>query len=302
MSVATRVAHIVLGRRQLYMLPTRHGLLFALVLATLLLAAINYSNGLAYALAFLLASIATMSMLHTHRNLAGLRITAGPCPQVFVGQQAEFTICLENVSGPDRLGIVIEHDKNEVAQLNLWAQQQRCITLTLPARQRGLLAAPVFRVSTQYPLGLLYSWSRRIALDQHCVVYPQPAAHRPLVFSGSAKPHHAGNYPEGDDFIGLRDYRPGDSPRHISWKIVARGQGTYTKEFGAGRHTTTWLDWNDLPGLDTEERLRRLCRWVLDAEENGVFYGLRLPNYEVPPGSGFQHCHCCLNQLALFQE
>ena len=77
MSAIIAPVDTVLGRRQLYMLPTRHGLLFALVLAVLLLAAINYGNGLAYALTFLLASVAVVSMLHTHRNLHRLRIAAG---------------------------------------------------------------------------------------------------------------------------------------------------------------------------------------------------------------------------------
>ena len=43
-------AEAVLGTRQIYILPTRHGLLFALVLVALALAAVNYNNALAYLL------------------------------------------------------------------------------------------------------------------------------------------------------------------------------------------------------------------------------------------------------------
>ena len=252
MTTAAPVAEIVLGRR-LYMLPTRYGLLFTFILAVLLLAAINYNNGLAYALAFLLASIATMSMVHTHRNLSGLSITGGSSLPVFAGQQAEFTICLINANGPDRFGITVEQGKNEVARLDLVALEQRCLTIKIPTKHRGLLPAPEFVVSTQFPLGLLYSWSRRLMLDQHCLIYPHPAPTKPVAFDASTTSKRSGNHPDGDDFTGLRDYRTGDSPRHISWKIAARGQGIYTKQFGAGRRTKVWLDWNQVPNPDPEE-------------------------------------------------
>ena len=52
----------VLGTRQVFILPTRHGLLFMLVLVALALAAVNYSNALAYLLTFLLASMAVVLM------------------------------------------------------------------------------------------------------------------------------------------------------------------------------------------------------------------------------------------------
>ena len=60
------------------------------------------------------------------------------------------------------------------------------------------------------------------------------------------------------------------------------------------------LDWEALPGLDTEERLSQMCRWVLDAEREGQLYGLRLPGVVLPPGRGADHRHRCLKALALF--
>ena len=47
----------MLERRSLYILPTREGLYFGAMLGVILIAATNYANGLAYALAFLLASV-----------------------------------------------------------------------------------------------------------------------------------------------------------------------------------------------------------------------------------------------------
>jgi uncharacterized protein (DUF58 family) len=87
---------VVLGTRQIYILPTRHGLRFTLVLLALALAAVNYNNALAYLLTFLLASMAVVSLLHAQRNLLRLRITAAGAGPVFAGQAAAFRISLHN--------------------------------------------------------------------------------------------------------------------------------------------------------------------------------------------------------------
>jgi uncharacterized protein (DUF58 family) len=105
-----------------------------------------------------------------------------------------------------------------------------------------------------------------------------------------------------DDFAGLREYHYGDSPRHIHWKAVARGEGLVTKQFAGEHGGIVWLEWEALPGHDVETRLSVLCRWVLDAEAAGWRYGLRLPALTLPPASGAAHRHACLQALALFDS
>jgi uncharacterized protein (DUF58 family) len=108
--------------------------------------------------------------------------------------------------------------------------------------------------------------------------------------------------PAGDDFVGQREYARGDSPRHINWKAAARGQGWHTKQFGGGEPLAVWLDWAATNGPDTEARLSTLCRWVLDAEQRGMRYGLRLPGCRIEPSQGADHQHECLKALALFDR
>lgn len=294
-------AEVVLGRRQLFMLPTRFGLLFALLLMVQLLAAINYGNGLAYALTFLLGSLAVVSMLYTHRNLFRLQLSAGTCAPVFAGEVASFRIHLMNDSDTPRFGVVIMHNKKEIARVDIPARGSAEINLTAPAAKRGWLAQPEVTVTTQYPLGLLYSWSRRIALNHSCLVYPQPAEPTPRQTRQEESLEAAtGIKAGGDDYIGAREFQPGDSPRHVDWKAVARGEAWRVKQFGGGYQATTWLDWDMLEGLDVESRLSVLTRWVLDAERDGVLYGLRLPQQTLNPANGEHHQHECLQRLALF--
>jgi uncharacterized protein (DUF58 family) len=294
-------AEVVLGRRQLFMLPTRFGLLFAALLVVQLLAAINYGNGLAYALTFLLGSLAVVSMLYTHRNLFRLRLSASTCAPVFAGETAIFRIHLANDSDPPRFGVAVMHGKKEIARVDIPARGSADVNLSVPAVKRGWLMLPEVAVTTRFPLGLLYSWSRRIALNHACLVYPRPADLLPLQTRAeeSLEPT-AGIKTGGDDYIGAREFQPGDSPRHVDWKAVARGEPWRIKQFGGGYQATVWLDWDTLAGLDRETRLSVLTRWVLDAEHDGMLYGLRLPQQTLNPSNGEAHQHECLKRLALF--
>lgn len=281
------------------MLPTRHGWRYALVLAVLMLAAINYGNGLVYGLTFLLAAVGVVSMLHTHRNVSGLRVFPGPCASVFAGETAQFSLCLANDLGAPRYGVALLQERRELTRLDLGVRETRCVPIPVPARRRGYLNMPPTVVTSGFPLGILYTWSRKLTFPARCLVYPAPASDGapPDTADGGEGQFRPG---AGDDFIGQREYRLGDSMKHINWKAVARGQDWVTKEYGGGGLSRVWLDWELLAPLDTESRLSVLCRLVLDAERDGVSYGIRLPGTLIAPGNGERHRQHCLEALALF--
>jgi uncharacterized protein (DUF58 family) len=301
MASAAPTPVVVLGPHRLYMLPTRVGLIFAAALLAMLLAAVNYNNSLAYMFTFILGAMVVVSMLDTHRNLAGLRITPGGCAPAFAGGEAGFGVWLHNESRRARHGIRVAMGQQEIVRLDLGPGESRQIVLPVPTRRRGELSIPAFTMVSQFPLGLLFTWARAIHLDHRCLVYPRPGPPRPLELAPDRRRYQdQGALPDGDDFAGLRTYQLGDPPRHVHWKAVARGRGMYTKQFGGAGQDTVWLDWDSLQGLDQEARLSQLCRWVLDADADGLRFGLRLPSASLGPGNGPQHRHLCLAALARF--
>jgi len=155
------------------------------------------------------------------------------------------------------------------------------------------------RIFTRFPLGLFHAWSN-VELDAKALAYPKPDGSRlPLP---SMEPRSGTGVESGigeDDFLGLRPYRPGDSPRQIAWKAVARERGVPVKVFSGLAEVEMWLDWDLMPGMETEARLSRLTRWVLAAEAAGLHYGLRLPGLTLPPGRGAAQREECLRALAL---
>ncbi|MDP2784100.1 MAG: DUF58 domain-containing protein [Sulfurimicrobium sp.] len=293
-------APVILTQRRLYILPTRHGLIFALMLLVMLLGAINYTNSMGFVLTFLLASLAVVSILHTYRNLARLTVSVGKSTPVFVGQEARFQLCLNNTGNMPRYAIGLSAIKDAADFTDVAPHHVACLEFALPARRRGLLHAASFTLFSTFPLGLFRTWAH-LNLDMNCLVYPRPAAETlPLPVAqaqaGQGLKHGAGH----EDFSGLRAYHSGDSLRHVAWKAVARGQGMLTKQFSGAAQQELWLDWDLLAGMETEARLSRLTRWVLDADAAAQRYGLRLPGRVLPPATGAEHRRQCLEALALF--
>jgi uncharacterized protein (DUF58 family) len=298
------VQSLRLGQNRIYILPTRHGILFALALLVMLLGSINYSNNMGFVLTFLLGGMAMMGILHTHRNLAGLRLLAGRAAPVFAGETAYFGIALDNHDHGSRYALALAPRNNPtqvLAHFDVPANQILHLALPWPGEQRGRLALPPLRIYAEFPLGLFRAWSD-VHLDMHCLIYPRPGGTYQLP-PGTPEHglRHARQGEGGEDFNGYRAYTLSDSPRHVDWKIVAREQGWYIKQFGGQSGTSLWLNWRDVSqARHVEAGLAQLCRWVIQAEAQQTAYGLDIPGSRLNPGLGQAHYHRCLETLALY--
>ena len=292
----------VLGTRRVYILPSRQGIAFAALLLVMLVGAINYNNSLAYLLTFLLSSAALVAMLHTWRNLYGLRVTAAAGRPVFAGGHAELRLALDNPDSSPRPAIaawLAGDERTTAVRTVVPAEGSAWLTLSRAARRRGRLDMGRLVIASRYPVGLFRAWAV-LETGVECIVYPEPGGQRqlPPPVAGSARA--SGRTARGeDDFAGFRTYHPGDSLRHVHWKAVARERGVMVKQFEGAAAEDLLLRLADTPGRDLEERLSQVCRWVLEAEAAGMRYGLELPEAQLAPGRGEAHRERCLRVLAL---
>lgn len=293
-------APIVLTQRRVYVLPTRAGLAYGLSLLFMLVGTINYNLSLGYALIFLLAGLGLVTLLHTFRNLVLLELSPGRVEPVFAGETAYFGLQLLNRRSQARFGLGLNLEGGETVSCDLPAHATSTVSLPRPAARRGWLRAGRATLQTRFPLGLVRAWSY-IEPDMRCLVFPrpEPAAPPPPLSPGGVLARADGG--RGcEDFSGLRGHQPADSPRHVAWKAAAREQTLLTKLFAGASLTQVWLDWNELPqGMDTEARLARLTRWLIDAHAQNLAYGLKLPGRQIPLGQGPRHYLDCLEALAL---
>ena len=294
---------IVISRLRIFILPTRGGLLFALALFVMLIGAINYNLSLGYALVFLLAGLALVTMVHTYRNLIALRLTPGRADPVFAGEIARFHMRIDNPQRQPRRALELAFGEHPAVALEVAALAQAGVDIPCPAPTRGRLEPGRITLSTRYPLGLFYAWSYPQP-SLRCLVYPQPIeTPLPIVSAIADYGQRTGDSGQ-EDFSGLRLRQPNDSPRHIAWKAVARNFDQcplLVKQFIGGGAEQWMFDWEHCAATDdVERRLSILTGWVLAADAQHLRYGLRLPGRTLTPALGPAQRAACLEALALF--
>lgn len=290
---------VTLNHRRIFILPTQRGLGFVVLIAVLLLIAFVYNNNLAYMLAFLLGSVFFITIVHSYKALAGLVLQKGRSQPVFAGEAAGFTIHIDNPTGLERHHVQIALQDSQ--SLSIPAHSVAPITLYSLTEKRGLHSAGTVTLFSTFPLGLFRAWSP-VRFNLTVVVYPKPApVEMPFPLASSAQDRQALSSNSGDDFYGLKQYQSGDSIKHIHWKAFAKGLGVLSKQYaGDDSAEDIRLDYELAPGHNVEERLSRLCRWVIDAERAGIRYGFTLPGLTLAPDNGPAHYRKCLEALALF--
>lgn len=292
----------VLSNKRVFILPTKQGAVFFAILVLMLLGAMNYSNSMAFVLTFWLGSVGLVSLLYTYRNLVNLEIKLAGAEPCFAAGHALFNLLLNNKQSRQRFDIEIQNPDGISSVSSVNSDDHAQISLAIPAPQRGRLQLGRVTLSSRYPLGLFRAWAY-VDVEAETLVYPRPDDHAPLPQTGQGSGERMETTEEGsDDFHGFRGYHPGDSPRHIYWKALARERGLVTKQFQRHQSPELWFDWEDSRGGNIETRLSQLCRWLLDADSQQQRYGLRLPGMVLPPAQGKDQLDQCLAQLALFGD
>jgi uncharacterized protein (DUF58 family) len=290
---------VTLHRRRIYILPTRLGLVFATMLLGMLLGSLNYANNLGLALTFLLAGLGLVAMHACHRNLQGLTIARAGTNPPHAGQPAAFRFGLSNPSLVPRVDIEAGVRRGTPEVVTVPGEDGAQLTIELPTRRRGRLRLARIEVATRYPFGLFRAWSV-LYPDLDCLVYPATAGGAPAPPPAPGPSGHQDATRGEDDFAGLKDYHPGDPPRRIAWKALARGGEVLVKEFAGAAAPAPVFDLDAVPGHDLEARLSILARWIADAHGRGEAFGLRLPGIEIPVEPGEAQRRRCLAALAEF--
>lgn len=299
---------VTLDRRHLYILPTRSGLGFALLLLAMLVTSLNYNISLGFALTFLLTGIGMACMWMAYRNLLDLEVAAGPVSAAFAGDVAVFALHASNHDSGARIGIEARVSRDsgtrQPPSLTLDGMGSGDLPVHVPAPRRGRLALPRVTISSRFPFGLFRVWSYA-DFPVTAIVYPaaEPKAPPlPLIPQPDDSDDGVLGVASDDGIDQLRKYRPGDPLHRIAWKHSARAGRWLSRTGQTQRQPGCWIDWSTLPvTMDTEARLSRLCAWVLAAGDT-MEIGLRLPGVELSPGHGAAHRRACLEALALWPE
>lgn len=297
---APRADQVALRHKSIYVLPTRQGLGFLLVLALLWVLGTNYENNLVLALTFLLASLLIVSVVHAFKNLSGLKLRALKSHPAFAGDWAEFEILVEAAPQSSHETVHLSWDPALAVEFDLIDSIERHLALAHRARRRGRLRPGRMLVESYYPLGFIRAWSW-VYLDIQTLVYPAPRSSLAAPLGHLADDNGDKlSHENQEDFQGFRRFQPGAPLARVAWKHYARGAGMHLKDYTGFQDEQVWLDWEQLQGLDAETRLSQLCYWALELGKSRTQYGLRLPDRVLPPGQGSAHQTGVLRALALY--
>ncbi|MFT4173975.1 MAG: DUF58 domain-containing protein [Rhodocyclaceae bacterium] len=294
---------IRLPQSRIYVLPSRAGLAMLVTLLIMLVASINYALALGHALVFLLGGVGLAHILQSWRALMGLEISLRAEGEAYAGEATTFLVRLVDNAGRARPGVtLLAADGQRLTLGDVPAGSVLETAIRIPAPRRGWLWPGRLTVESRQPLGWVRAWSY-IEPDARALVYPQPIGEltQPPT-PGWAEGGQAALRGE-EDFSGLREYLPQDSPSRIAWKRMATSGELLVKDFAGHATPDRDIDWHTLPGhWPVEQRLSQLALWVIQARQDGARTRLTLPGARIGPAAGEAHARDCLEALALFGQ
>ena len=147
---------ITLTQRNVYIMPTRAGLMLGVTLLVLLVAAINYQLNLGYLLTFLLAGSALVGMHVGHGTLRGLTLNLTAPEAIHLGSKAVFAIHLHNARRRTRFGIGLAvQGAGQWAWTDVAGQASATVQLAFLPERRGLHRLPTLTRRNAFSAGHL---------------------------------------------------------------------------------------------------------------------------------------------------
>ena len=291
---------IRLSHRNIFIVPTRQGFGFVLILLLILIAGINYQNALAHALAFLMLGLFLVAMLQTHRNLAGLVLSQTVPVEGFVGQKISVAFQVQSDAGRVHDGLSFFWLNARVVQGFGVDRNGTTIYRQTTPEQRGWHAPGRIRLETVYPFGLFRAWSW---LDFDCKIlsYPKPVPCDHLVSQNDSELGAGRRSSLGtDDVKAVRDFQDGDDQRNIHWRASAKLDRLMVKSYESQLSASQWLRLEAMRELPMADRLGGLVYLIEAASQRGDAFGLDLNGQQLPVASGPGQEREALKRLALF--
>jgi len=292
---------------------TRVGLVYILLTLLIGLAATNTGNNALYMVASAMLGALVISGLLSRANVRGLGLELKAPGEVFAGRPFHLRLKAIHLRGwLPRWAVLVSISRQATPRLIPYLGRHGIARGDLPLllQQRGRHRIDVVHLASLFPFGFLRKGLRQ-AVELEFLVYPQIFDSGPALLERAA---HAGARPSslpgrGHELLSLREFRPGDDPRHIHWKQTARtGELIVIRhEAETGRRLTIVLD-NAVGELGDEARAARFERLVSEAATaavhalaRGTAVELITRDQHIPFAGGALQRQRILETLALIQ-
>lgn len=287
------------------------------------LAAWNTAAPQLYLLALLLLSTLLVGALLPHFNIRGVKVNRCLPEEMTEGDHVQVQLELSRRGWLARYLLQVRDQlpfrlQPEDSVLIVRLGRRQILTYAVACERRGIHRLGPLTLASDYPLALLRAETEVPDSEAEVCVLPQTFELKSLpLFGRSGFPtegHQVGPVSRGhDQFAGIRDYRHGDSMRHIHWRASARRGEWVVKEYEQLENAALLLVLNactaDNRGEGRESCFEYSVRIAASiarfAIENGHRVGLFCQGHDqlywMAPDSGESHYRHLLRQLAAVQ-
>ena len=294
----------------------------ALLVVAVVLFLIAWNRGIAvlYGMVALVLALLLVAMLLPRFVLRSLSAERNYPAQISEGESLPVRLRVKNSGWLRRYLVELEQpipvseERRSVTALLPVIQHEEALLLSVSCELRGWHHLPPLQASSGFPLGISEASKVLCSGDEAVLVYPVPfrlenfpyvsGAHMPL--AGVQAVALAGG---GQEFIEVREYQPGDSPRHIHWPQTARQQALMVREheYQAATEVTLLLDLQQAANLGEGKHstLEYAVKIAASVAQQACLAGhrVRLLGFgrhplRVPPATGRGHYETLLNALA----
>ncbi len=290
------------------------GVVMAVIAVLLLLSAWNTGENLLYIVLGGVLSLLVLSGLLARANLAGLSFGRETPHAVFRGDMFLVHATIRNhkrllPSVSVRIEDGTQPGETAAYALKIAARSAVQLDVEHEAARRGVMMLPDYTVASAFPFG--FSERRHTLRDAHEVlVYPRVRAVRTAAIERTPgarlMPRHRSN--DGDEYMSLREYVPGDDIRLIAWRVSARVGTWMIREMGMGnvRSVVFFLDTVRAPYLpDFDERFEEAVELTASIAvtllSRQYSVGIILDDAQLALGKGTQQERRILELLARVQ-
>lgn len=218
--------------------PTRKAISLTLGAIVLFGVGANAQAGWLYVIGASLVGVVAAGILLPRSAISGLEVERRVPEFATVGERIDVTLSIRNTTRAGKMAFsAADRFIGETSFLvrSIAAGSRVDLRYGETVARRGKHRAGDVDLSSGAPFGIA-SAKRKLTVASPMTVHPRwvPLTSFPLLESASApneSMHDRSRRGAGMDFYGLREYRPGDSPRFVHWASTARGGRLLVREF-----------------------------------------------------------------------
>ncbi|MEN8108919.1 MAG: DUF58 domain-containing protein [Pseudomonadota bacterium] len=297
------------------------GTVLALVSAILYLIAWNRGIALLYGMFALVLATLLISWILPRWAVTRVEAVRQHPARAIEGEEVEFAISLKNsgwigrymLEVWDHLPFATPDSQQAMGFIPMLGDRHR-VSLNLPCDLRGEYTFDSLMLKTGFPFGLHVAERRLATTPSTLLVYPSVFKIARFDYLGNESLPAAGNRSViraggAGDFMGVREYRRGDSPRHIHWSASAHHGALMVRELEWLSITRVTLVLNlnaaAICGDGKESTLEyavkiaaSIARHALDEGHSVALFGHGRDRLSIQGGRGEGHFQTLLEALA----